>query len=87
MDNISDTSILRAQKIMTTSPVSVSPNFSQPFEILCDVSGRGVRALLMEEKNLIAFFNNTFSKSHSLFDDISWDSMETISNHCSSSLT
>jgi hypothetical protein len=47
--------------IMTTPPVLVLPNFTLPFEVECDAAGRGIRAVLMQQRQLIAFLSKALS--------------------------
>ncbi|PNX95727.1 retrotransposon-related protein [Trifolium pratense] len=54
----------RLKIIMTTSPVLVLPNFSLPFEIECDAAGRGVGAVLMQNKQPIAYFSKALSDNN-----------------------
>jgi hypothetical protein len=51
----------KLKKIMTSPPVLVLPNFSLPFEIECDAAGRGIGAVLMQQKQPIAYFSKALS--------------------------
>jgi hypothetical protein len=42
---------------MTTPPILVLPNFDVPFEVECDAAGRRIGAVLMQQRQPIAFFS------------------------------
>ncbi|PNX83762.1 retrotransposon-related protein, partial [Trifolium pratense] len=54
----------KLKKIMTTSPVLLLPNFAIPFEVECDAAGRGIGAVLMQNKQPIAYFSKALSPSN-----------------------
>jgi hypothetical protein len=51
---------LLKEKLIST-PLLVLPNFAKTFEIECDALDIGIRAILMQDKKLIAYFSEKFN--------------------------
>ncbi|KAJ9543643.1 hypothetical protein OSB04_023350 [Centaurea solstitialis] len=52
------------KKVMTSPPLLKLPNFAQPFEVECDASGKGIGAVLMQNRRPIAYFSKALSASN-----------------------
>lgn len=51
---------------MISAPVLSLPDFSQPFIVESDASGTGLEAVLMQQKNLIAYFSFALTEKEQL---------------------
>jgi len=56
-----DKAFQHLKQVMTTPPVLVIPSFIEPFEVECDAAGRGIEAVLMQQKKPISFFSKALS--------------------------
>lgn len=52
------------QQAVTTASVLAMPNFSQPFTIECDASGKGIGAVLSQDHRPIAYFSKGLADPH-----------------------
>jgi hypothetical protein len=52
------------KRVVVQAWVLTLQDFNQPFEIECDASGRGVGAVLMQNKRPIAYFSKALSKNN-----------------------
>jgi hypothetical protein len=46
---------LTLKQLLTTTPVLAQPNIEKPFDVYCDVSGTGIRGVLMQDGRAIAY--------------------------------
>ena len=59
------------KELINSFPVLALPDFSKPFELHCDASGEGVRAVLMRDKYPIAYESRKLKgpkRSFSIYD-------------------
>lgn len=52
-----DASFALIKNKLTSAPILVLPNFSQTFELHCDASKLGIRAVLSQQGRPIAYFS------------------------------
>jgi hypothetical protein len=43
------------KKLLTTAPVLAEPDIEKPFDVYCDASGMGIRAVLMQNGHAIGY--------------------------------
>jgi hypothetical protein len=56
-----ETAFHEIKRRLTTTPVFVLPDFSNPFELHCDASKLGIRAVLSQNGKPVAFFSEKLS--------------------------
>lgn len=61
-----DQAFSEIKRVLTTTPILASPDFTKPFIIMCDASNTGIGAVLYQEEDglehPIAFFSKTLNK-------------------------
>jgi hypothetical protein len=55
------------KEVMSTCPVLALPDFTQPFVLECDASGEGIGAVLMQQRNMIAYERRNLSEREKLY--------------------
>ncbi|WVZ82042.1 hypothetical protein U9M48_029354 [Paspalum notatum var. saurae] len=50
------------KKLLTTAPVLAQPDVTEPFDVYCDASGRGLGCVLMQEGRVIAYASRQLRK-------------------------
>jgi hypothetical protein len=46
---------LTLKQLLTTAPVLAQPDIEKPFDVYCDVSGTGIRGVLMQDGRAITY--------------------------------
>ncbi|KAH9698410.1 hypothetical protein KPL71_024002 [Citrus sinensis] len=54
------------RQAMASTPVLALPNFTKPFSIECDASGRGIGAVLMQEGHPLAYISKGLSRKNQI---------------------
>ena len=57
MDQEVDKAFKRLKAQLTIAPILALPNFAKTFELECDASGVGIRAVLLQGGHPIAYFS------------------------------
>jgi len=52
------------ERALTSAPLLKLPDFTQPFQIECDESGRGIGTVLMQNRRPIAYFSKALSTTN-----------------------
>jgi len=52
------------KRVLTSASLLTLPDFTQPFQIECDASGRGIGAVLMQNQKPIAYFSKALSATN-----------------------
>jgi hypothetical protein len=56
-NEVAEATFKELKTAVTNPPVLMLPNFNLPFAVECDASGRGIGAVLMQQQQPLAFFN------------------------------
>ena len=50
-----ETAFCTLRNLLTSAPVLAQPDIKKPFDVFCDASGTGLRCVLMQEGQVIAY--------------------------------